>query len=666
VVVLRFRAVINPNLDPGTTITNTAQVYWNDPLQVLDASVSIDVGAMPDSGMLSGTVWHDSDYTNTPGAAELLLEGWTVTLLRDDQPVRSTVTDVDGNYLFINVLPNYLSGEVYSLLFSGPGAGNRTALMGQTDSDFTDGMQRIDEIVVTPGSNLLALNLPIDPNGVIYDSVTRTPIGNATVTLVDVRRGSPIPASCFDDPTQQDQITLINGYYKFDLNFSDPLCPTGANYGIQVVPPAGNYVAGVSELIPPTSSPSTSPFDVPACPGSVTDAIVATNEHCEVQVSEFAPPVSVAPQSAGTVYHSHLILDDSQQPGTGQLFNNHIPIDPQLGGAVAITKVTPMLNVTRGQLIPYVITVNNSFGVDLRDVSVIDRFPAGFRYVEGSARFDDTALEPTVVGRELVWSDLLLAESGQHTFKLLLAVGAGVSEGEFTNRAQAVSSVTGTLMSEEASATVRIVPDPTFDCTDVTGKVFNDNNRNGYQDVDESGLGGVRLVTAKGLAAKTDSNGQYHITCAIVPNDARGSNFVLKLDDRTLPSGFRPSTRPVLVQRATRGKALRMNFGASIHRVVGLDIADPVFEPNSVVMRDLWRPRLAMLLDELQKGPAVLRLSYVADVEDESLVDARLDVLKDEIMNEWQALNCCYELVIEPEIFWRLGSPPKISKEASQ
>jgi len=62
----------------------------------------------------------------------------------------------------------------------------------------------------------------------------------------------------------------------------------------------------------------------------------------------------------------------------------------------------------------------------------------------------------------------------------------------------------------------------------------------------------------------------------------------------------------------------------------------------------------------------VLRLSYVADVEDESLVDARLDVLKDKIMNEWQALNCCYELVIEPEIFWRLGSPPKKSKEAKQ
>jgi hypothetical protein len=114
----------------------------------------------------------------------------------------------------------------------------------------------------------------------------------------------------------------------------------------------------------------------------------------------------------------------------------------------------------------------------------------------------------------------------------------------------------------------------------------------------------------------------------------------------------------VQVQRATRGKSLRINFGASIHRVVGLDLADAVFEPNEIAMRQQWVPRLDMLMDELEKAPAVLRLSYVADVESEALVKRRLDSLKDQIMTAWQELNCCYELVIEPEIFWRLGGPP--------
>jgi len=665
-VVLRFRAIIDPNLLEGTTITNTGRVYWDDPLRQADASVSIDVGAMPDAGMLSGYVWHDADHDNTPDGVEFPLEGWTVDLLLDDQPVRSMQTDVDGYYLFTNVTPNYDPAVLYSLRLSAPGAGLRTAMLGETDSDFTDGQQRIDDIDVQEGSNLLALNMPVDPNGVIYDSVARTPVAGATVTLVDVRNGVAMPNSCFDDPNQQGQVTVGNGYYKFDLNFSDPSCSTTTPYLIQVAAPGASYVPGVSEFIPPTSDETTPPFNVPACPGSANDAVLATAQHCEVQVSEFAPPPAVQARSAGTSYHMLLTLDDSQSPGSSQLFNNHIPLDPRLDGAVAVTKTTPLLNINRGQLVPYVITVSNSFGADLRDVNIIDRFPAGFRYVEGSARFDDVKTEPAVVGRELTWSNLLLETDGRHTIKLLLAAGAGITEGEFVNRAQAVSALTGGIMSEEATATVRLVPDPTFDCTDVTGKVFDDANRNGYQDTEEAGIAGVRLVTARGLAATTDNHGRYHITCATVPHDSRGSNFVLKLDDRTLPSGYRASTRPVQVQRATRGKALRMNFGASIHRVVGLDIADAAFEPESVELREQWRPRINLLLEELQKAPAVLRLSYLADVEDESLVEKRLDRLKNDVMVAWQQLNCCYELIIEPEVFWRRGEPVDNSKATNR
>ena len=210
------------------------------------------------------------------------------------------------------------------------------------------------------------------------------------------------------------------------------------------------------------------------------------------------------------------------------------------------------------------------------------------------------------------------------------------------------------------------MPDPTFDCTDVTGKVFDDANRNGYQDSGEEGIAGVRLVTARGLAATTDKHGRYHVTCAITPNESRGSYFAMKLDDRTLPSGYRVSTRPVQVQRATRGKALRMNFGASIYRVVGLDIADAVFVPDSVEMRNQWRPRMELLLTELRKAPSVLRLAYVADVESESLVNRRLDALKDQVMDAWKDRGADYELVVEPEIFWRLGKSPGKPQEAQR
>ncbi|HEY3515491.1 MAG TPA: hypothetical protein VGL98_00490, partial [Gammaproteobacteria bacterium] len=305
-------------------------------------------------------------------------------------------------------------------------------------------------------------------------------------------------------------------------------------------------------------------------------------------------------------------------------------------------------------------TVANGIAVNLTDVTVIDRFPAGFRYVEGSARLDGEPREPIVAGRELAWTGLEVTPDRRHELVLLLAVGSGVGEGEFVNRAQAMSALTGRAMSGEASATVRIVPDPALDCTDVIGKVFDDANRNGLQDEGERGIPQVRLATARGLLATTDQHGRFHITCAITPHEGRGTNFVLKLDDRTLPSGFRASTNNIQVQRATRGKALEFNFGASIHRVIGLDLADPVFEPGSTEIRSIWLPRLELLMTELRAAPAVLRLSYLADLEDRQLVDARLKVLRERIDTAWQATEGgpSYDLAIEPEVFWRRGEPP--------
>jgi uncharacterized repeat protein (TIGR01451 family) len=345
-------------------------------------------------------------------------------------------------------------------------------------------------------------------------------------------------------------------------------------------------------------------------------------------------------------------------PGSSQIFNNHIPLDPLFGGLVAISKTTPMLNVTRGQLVPYVITLNNTSGLLLTDVGIVDQMPAGFTYIAGSGSLDGVATEPSVAGLALSWNGLTIAGTQVRTLRLLLAVGAGVSEGEYVNRAQIVNVVTGLAISGEATATVRLVPDPTFDCTDVTGKVFNDANRNGLQDDGEEGLPGVRVATARGLLATTDQYGRYHITCAITPHETRGSNFVLKLDDRTLPSGFRMATEPLRIQRATRGKTLRVNFGASIHRTVAIDLSDAAFEPGKTEIRPQWTPRLNLLLEELRKAPAVLRLSYVADTEDAALVARRVEAIKQQLTKAWDPAKS-YMLAIEPEVFWRRGAPPK-------
>ena len=659
-ILVRFQAVLNASLAIGTRVENTGTVYWNDPVQTASATVAIDIGGMAGVGILNGTAWHDANFNNVLDAGERLLEGWAAELYRDDVLVQSALTDAAGVYQISGIAPNYATTVRYELRFSAPGAGANTAKLGVADSPFANDLQRISDIVIQAGNNLQNINLPIDPNGVVYNTMTRTPIAGAMLRMLQTGSGAPLPASCFYDPAQQGQVTLASGYYKFDLNFSDPACPSGGSYVLDVTAPPAGYVAGYSELIPPTTGPATAPFSVPACPASANDAISATTQHCEVQVSEFAPAASVPFRSRGTNYHVHLTLDDSFVPGSTQIFNNHIPIDPQLLAALAITKATPMLNVTRGQLVPYTITVRNTGEMPLLEgVQIVDRFPAGFRYVEGSARIDGVATEPELAGRELTWSNLTIDTGQERTLMLLLAVGAGVGEGEFVNRAQAVFEVTNVALSGEAMATVRVVPDPTFDCTDVTGTVFDDRNRDGHQQLGEAGLPNVRVVTARGLVATTDAYGRYHITCAATPIEGRGSNFVLKLDDRTLPSGYRPSTDQVRVQRATRGKTLRMNFGASIYRVVSMDLADPVFEPGTTEIRIQWQPRIDLLLGELRKAPSLLRLSYLAEVEDARLVEQRLNAVKQQLLTGWKALDGPYELKIEPEVFWRMGGPPQ-------
>ena len=70
-------------------------------------------------------------------------------------------------------------------------------------------------------------------------------------------------------------------------------------------------------------------------------------------------------------------------------------------GAVSITKTTPMLNVdARPDLVPYVITVRNSFGADLQDV---ERRRSDSRPASATSRVGTSSMtsrtEPAVVGR---------------------------------------------------------------------------------------------------------------------------------------------------------------------------------------------------------------------------------------------------------------------------
>ena len=109
-----------------------------------------------------------------------------------------------------------------------------------------------------------------------------------------------------------------------------------------------------------------------------------------------------------------------------------------------------------------------------------------------------------------------------------------------------------------------------------------------------------------------------------------------------------------------------MNFGASIHRVVGLDMADAVFEPGSSRNAHAVAAAPPAADGRAREVSGVLRLSYVADIESEALVERRIESMKKIIMALWDEQDGGYELEIEQEVFWRLGAAPAMPKEAKQ
>ena len=252
------------------------------------------------------------------------------------------------------------------------------------------------------------------------------------------------------------------------------------------------------------------------------------------------------------------------ESGDPDIIFNHIPIDPFLTrGELIVTKTSPKRTANVGDVVPYEITVRNAENVQRAGVDVVDLLPSGTKYVTGTSLVDGVASDPVSTGRMLTWEDQVIPANGAVTYNLALVIGAGVTGGEKVNTGLAQDGVDGGEISNRGTAVVTIVPSAVFDCSELIGKVFEDADRDGYQDENEPGVPGVRLATVNGQLITTDEFGRYHIACAAVPDARLGSNFVLKVDTRTLPLGWEPTTDNPRSIRLTRGKFGELNFGVA-------------------------------------------------------------------------------------------------------
>ncbi|MCT7374075.1 DUF6923 family protein [Chelativorans salis] len=323
---------------------------------------------------------------------------------------------------------------------------------------------------------------------------------------------------------------------------------------------------------------------------------------------------------------------------------------PLAASDISVIKIAGLRAIRRGEQVPFTIRVTNNAGSFADGLTVIDTMPPGFRYVEGSATIDDEAVEPVVAGRQVRFEGLSLEGNGERDIRLRLQALSTAGPGEHTNRASA-QDVTGRRLGTEATAVVEILAEPVFDCGDIIGKVFDDQNGNGHQDAGEPGLPGVRVATVKGWLITTDAHGRFHVACADLPESRIGSNFIMKLDERTLPTGYRLTTENPRVVRLTAGKMTKLNFGASIGRVVRLDLEDAAFQPGDTELRPEWAAGIDQLIGVLAEERSVLRLSYFHSGDaDAKLVKRRIGDLRNLIAERWRRRGGGYRLEIETRV----------------
>ena len=547
---------------------------------------------------VSGTVFFDTNGNGVQDGAEQVLPGYTVELVLNGTVVDTTLTATDGTYSIFGFPP----AAGYQLRFKNP-------------SGLTVGL--IPGLDFTNSTILTNVNQPIDPSGVIYNSITGLPVAGALVTMTS--GGAPLPAACLL-PGQQNQTTTANGQYRFDIVAgAAPACPVGQTvYTIAVVSPA-NYLPAPSTIYAPQA-------------GSLTCA-VAPPAACLVSLTATAPP-------AGTTqpYYISFLL----KAGSPNVINNHIPLDPILSGTATFTKTALKSEVHRGERVPYVIQAT---AMNFSKANVVDIIPPGFDFVPGSALVNGIAATPTISGNQLTFSNIT-ATGGALKVELTLIANAAVQPGPATNKAQLLNFFTNNLVAN-ARATVTVVADPVFDCGEIIGRVFEDANRNGYQDQGEKGLPGVRIATVKGLLVTTDKFGRFHVACADIPDHSIGSNFLMKLDTRTLPTGYRLTTENPRDVRLTAGKMTKLNFGASIAHLVDLDLNGKVFKPGSTELLPQWNAGLGTLIAKLAEEPSTLRLTYHTQSEPTALASKRLSAVSALITKLWSKADGSYELPIE-------------------
>jgi len=535
--VIKFRVKIDPETPRLSRISNKASVSATGIDEFETEPAVVVVGQVQGAAAVRGRVFEDRGEPN--GVLDLdgkepdaLFEGYKVVVVpsydTSAKPLAEVKTDSKGEFQSMNLpAPGKYSLKVYT-----PGG----ALLSMVD---LEGEVKPDQVVTR--------NLAINPTGRIYVSSTGNLLVGAKVTIyeydpsADGNKGKALDEKDLPEG-QQGQVTGKYGVYEFD--------PPAGNYTIDVEPP-GNLMLFPSNSPPPAKGPAKG------------------DEKYDFVVPKAEPDL-------GSDLHYYLEL---QVEGDKRVVHhNHIPVDP-IGRDIKFDLRANKREIEQGEVVTFLAEAENDSARDLttdngsNGVYVQVFLPKGFRYVRGSARasleksngkavrYSLASTGGVAGGRSMLFGPLSLYSGGKAGLMFQAVAGGASHEGyvqaKAVLKAGAAPGIGGAAMdiSEPATARIRVVHDPLFDRGYVLGKVFCDTNKNGVQDLGESGVAGAEVYSDTGRYSVTDGSGKYHL------QDLPPGIRAFKAAAHTLPPGARFTTDETRLIRLSPGAVIKLNFG---------------------------------------------------------------------------------------------------------
>ncbi len=371
------------------------------------------------------------------------------------------------------------------------------------------------------GATETRANVWVEPSGTVFDSRSDAAVAGARVQLVDLTgagnggaAGGRATVLALDGvtPAPADVLTDAAGRFSFPV-------VNASTYRLVVTPP------------PPYRFPSLAAIgSLPA--GRVLDV-----------AGSYGGPFTIATN--------------------GEPVRLDVPVDGNASVALFVEKTASRPVVEWGDEFDFRIRVANRSDSALASVTLADGLPPGFVLVRGTARLAGAPAADPQGGAGPALGFALGALAAHDELELLYRVRVGPNAAPGDARSE-VTAHAGGVVSNTATATVRVQGDAFADEGLVTGTVYYDANVDGMQSGGEPGLAGVRLYLDDGTFAVTDEHGRYSFT-GVTPR-----THALKVDTATLPPMAKIADRDhrgaglpgVRFVDLTRGDLVRSDFAA--------------------------------------------------------------------------------------------------------